>query len=147
MKLQTETLVVVADGTKYLILRNAGWPDLLDLRVQSHHEIDNPATRDQADDRGGIMAEHYQKGLMSGMEQVDRHEARETAFAKALATKLNQMAEQDQFKAIVICADPQSLGEMRPAYSGLLKQRLVGEIAKDLTNLTIPDIEGIVTAA
>ena len=147
MKLQTGTLVVVADGTKYLILRNAGWPDHLDLRVETHHEINNPSTRDQGRDRGGIMTEHYQKGLMSGMEQVDLHELRETAFTKALAVKLNQMAEQDKFKEIVICADPESLGEMRPAYSGRLKERLVGEIPKDLTNLTIPDIEGIVTAA
>ena len=84
---------------------------------------------------------------MSGMEQTDAHEARETAFAKALARNLNQWAEQGRFKQIVIWADPETLGEMRPAYRGPLKERLVGEIAKDLTNLTIPDIEGIVAAA
>lgn len=147
MKLQTGTWVVVADGTKYLILRNVGWPDHLDLRVESHHEIKNPPTRELARDRSGIMTEHFQRGLMSGMEQTDAHEARETAFAKALARNLNQWAEQGRFKQIVICADPETLGEMRPAYRGPLKERLVGEIAKDLTNLTIPDIEGIVTAA
>lgn len=147
MELQTKTLVVVADGTKYLILRNAGWPDHLDLRVESHHEIQNPATRDQSRDRAGIKTNPSQRGLQSGMEQTDAHDAREKAFARELAAKLNQWAEQDHFKAIVICADPRTLGEMRPAYSGHLTERLVAEIAKDLTNLTIPDIEGIVTAA
>lgn len=147
MKLQTKTLVVVADGTKYLILRNAGSADQLDLRVESHHEIKNPATRDQSRDRAGIRTEHFQRGLQSGMEQADVHDAREMAFARELVAKLNQWAEQDHFKAIVICGDPRTLGKMRPAYSGHLTNRLLGEIAKDLTNLTIPDIEGIVIAA
>ncbi len=84
----------MADGTKYLSLCNAGWPDPRDLRVQSHHKIKNPATRDQV---------------------------RETAFAMDQAAKLNRWAEQDRFKAIVICADPESLGEMLPIYNGPLK--------------------------
>ena len=64
-----------------------------------------------------------------------------------MASNLNQWAEQGRFKQIVICADHETLGEMRPAYRVPHKERLVGEIAKDLTNLTIPDIEGIVAAA
>ena len=146
MKLKTDTWVVVANGNKYLILHNLGWPDHLDLRVLKHDEIDVPQTQDLARDRSGREQEKFRPGS-SGHKQADAHEARETAFAKDLVAKLNQRAEQKEFKDIVIIADPETLGEMRPTYSGHLKERLVGEIPKDLTNLPIPDIEAVVNAA
>ena len=146
MKLKTDTWVVVANGNKYLILNNQGWPDHLDLRVLKHDEIDVPQTQDLARDRAGRQQDKFRHGV-SGFKQVDEHEARETAFAKDLVAKLNQRAEEKRFDDIVIIADPETLGEMRPTYSGYLKDRLVGEIAKDLTNLTIPDIESVVNAA
>ncbi|MCZ7676569.1 MAG: host attachment family protein [Roseovarius sp.] len=146
MKLKTDTWVVVANGNKYLILHNLGWPDHLDLRVLKHDEVDVPQTQDLVRDRPGREQAKFRPGS-SGHKQADEHEARETAFAKELVAKLNQRAEQKQFKDIVIIADPETLGEMRPTYSGLLKELLVGEIPKDLTNLTIPDIEAVVNAA
>lgn len=51
------------------------------------------------------------------------------------------------FNHIVIIDDPDTLGEMRPAYGATLRHNLAGEIPKDLTNLTIPDIEAVVNAA
>lgn len=146
MRLKTETWVVVANGNKYLILHNLGWPDHLDLRVLTHDEIDVPQTQDLARDRAGRQHERFRPGV-SGFKQLDEHEAQETAFAKQLVAKLNQHAERKQFKDIVIIADPETLGEMRPTYSAYLKERLVGEIPKDLTNLPIPDIEAIVNKA
>lgn len=146
MKLKTDTWVVVANGNKYLVLHNLGWPDHLDLRVLKHDEIDVPQTQDLARDRAGRQHERFRPGV-SGFNQVDEHEARETAFAKQLVAKLNERAEQKRFKDIVIIADPETLGEMRPTYSGQLKGLLVGEISKDLTNLTIPNIETVVNAA
>ncbi len=146
MKLKTDTWVVVANGNKYLVLHNKGWPDHLDLRVLKHDEIDVPQTQDLARDRAGRQQEKFRPGI-SGFKQADEHEARETAFAKDLVAKLNERAQQKRFEDIVIIADPETLGEMRPTYSAYLKERLVGEIPKDLTNLTIPDIESVVNAA
>lgn len=105
-----------------------------------------PQTQDLARDRAGRQHERFRPGV-SGFKQVDEHEARETAFAKQLIAKLNERAEQKRFKDIVIIADPETLGEMRRTYSEHLKELLVGEIPKDLTNLTIPNIEAVVNAA
>lgn len=146
MKLKTDTWVVVANGNKYLVLHNLGWPDHLDLRVLKYDEIDVPQTQDLARDRPGREQARFRPGS-SGHKQADAHEARETAFAKQLVARLNERAEQKRFKDIVIIADPETLGEMRPAYGAQLKGLLVGEIAKDLTNFTIPDIEAVVNAA
>lgn len=146
MKLETETWVVVADGNKYLILQNAGWLDHLDLRVLDHDEIDVPQTQDLARDRAGSEQYSFRPGV-TGFKQIDEHEARETAFAKKLVERLNRWAEAKKFNHIVIFADPETLGEMRPTYSHLLKERLVRDIAKDLTNMTLPDIEAAVNAA
>ncbi|HEY9040136.1 MAG TPA: host attachment family protein [Roseovarius sp.] len=145
MKLKTDTWVVVANGNKFLILENKGWPDHLDLRVLKHDVIDVPQTQELARDRAGRQQQRFSPGN-AGFKQADQHEARETAFAKDLITKLNERATQKRFDDIVIIADPETLGEMRPAYGAHLKDRLVGEIAKDLTNLTIPDIEAVVNA-
>ncbi len=145
MKPNTDTRVVVADGNKYLILHNLGWPDHPDLRVLSHDEIDVPQTQDLARDRSARQHDRFRPGV-TGFKQLNEHEARETAFAKQLVAKLNQRAEPKEVKDVLIIADPETLGEMRPAYSGLLKERLVGEIPKGLTNLTVPDIEAIVNA-
>ncbi|MCK8462442.1 host attachment family protein [Aliiroseovarius sp. S1339] len=146
MKLKTDTWVVVADGTKYLLLNNVGFPTRLDLRVLKHDQIDVPQTQDLARDRAGRQHERFRPGV-SGFKQNNQHEALETAFAKQLVTELNKRAEQKRFNEIVIIADPETLGEMRPAYGAPLKERLVGEIPKDLTNLPIPDIEAVVNAA
>ena len=146
MKLKTDTWIVVADGNKYLILHNLGWPDLLDLRVLQHDEIDVPQTQDLARDRAGHQRDRFRPGV-TGFKQFDEHEAQETEFAKRLVAELNRRAEQKQFNDILIIADPETLGDMRPIYSASLKERLVGEIPKDLTNLPIPDIEAIVKAA
>lgn len=146
MNLETETWVVVANGNKYIILHNLGWRDHLDLRVLKHDEIDVPQTQELARDRAGRQPNRFGPGV-SGFKQFDEHEARETEFAKQLVAKLNQRAEEKQFKDIVIIADPDTLGEMRPTYSHQLKERLAGEIPKDLTNLTISDIEAVVNKA
>lgn len=146
MELKTDTWVVVADGTKYLVLQNVGWPDQLDLRVLSHDDIQNPPTRAQISDRAGARPMRASWG-QSAMDQPDVHDAQEAAFAKRLVEKLNQWAEKNRFKHIVIFADPKTLGEMRPGYSRRLKDYLVGEVSKDLTNLAIPDIETVVSAA
>jgi len=146
MKLETKTLILVADGAKYLILENAGWPAKLELRVLSHDGIDNPPTRDQAKDRAGVLPGNSDWSL-SAMEQTDVHELRETEFAGQLVTKLNRWAEQNWFKNIVIVADPETLGQMRRKYSAPLKDRLIREIPKDLTNLTIHDIQAVLNAA
>lgn len=139
MKAPNRTLIIVADGEKYIALRNEGDEDIIDCRVVSHEEIDNPPTREQASDRAGRFDD---AGIgKSAVQQTDWHQLEKERFAEDLAEKLNDWALQNRFKDLVVIAAPQTLGVLRPAYHSEVEARLLGEIAKDLTNHTLEDIE------
>jgi protein required for attachment to host cells len=45
---------------------------------------------------------------------------------------------------LIVVAPPAALGEMRKHYHKEVQSRLVGEIAKDLANHPVPEIEKII---
>ena len=65
----------------------------------------------------------------------------EAAFARQLAHTINAAALQHKFQHIVLVADPQTLGRMRPLLHKETSARLVGELPKTLTNSPLEDIE------
>ncbi len=146
MKLDKNAWVVVADGNKYLVLENTGTRAQTRLRVLHHDEIENPPTREQLSDRPGRMPDAGGMGR-SAMEQADWHELQKEKFARDLVARLRGWAERDRFRHLVIIAAPRTLGEMRAEYSPVLKDRLVDEIAKDLTNQSVAGIEAVLNAA
>ncbi len=143
MKLATETWVMILDGEKFILLRNQGDEDILDLRVISHDEADNPPTRDQASDRPGRMKDAGGPGAKSAVAETDWHALEKERFAKDVTDRLRDWAMRNRFEKLVIVADPSSLGAMRPHYHKTVSDRIVAEIDKDLTNLPIDEIEKI----
>jgi protein required for attachment to host cells len=69
------------------------------------------------------------------------HELEQAEFARTLTDRLNRLALEDRFDAIVIAADPETLGQMRESYHDGLLERLVAEIDKNYTHAPIPEIE------
>ena len=53
MRIRNGTWVVVADGEKFLLLRNDGNAERIDLRVIRHREVESPPTREQGSDKPG----------------------------------------------------------------------------------------------
>ena len=145
MKLSHGTWVMVLDGEKYLLLRNRGDADNLDLRVVEHEEIDNPPTHDQGTEQPGRKAD---AGLgRSAVEQTDWHALEKANFAGDVADRLKNWALKNRFRELLVCADPRTLGTIRPKYHSEVSRRLIGEIDKDLTSLPVDEIEHIVGAA
>jgi protein required for attachment to host cells len=145
VKLQHGTWVVVADGEKFLLLRNNMDTEFTDLRVIGKDEIDNPPAHAQSSDRAGRMRDNGPGGK-SALQQTDWHEAEKERFAQKLAERLEAWAAEGRYSAIVVIADPRSLGDMRAAYGNKLKSRLVAEISKDLTNMPVDEIEIVLNA-
>ena len=148
MKIQNNTWLVIADGEKFLLLRNVGDAKFINLEVVEEETSRNSPTRDLASDRpghrfdGARAAGHgVNPAGKSGMEQTDWHEVAEERFAEELAEKLGEWASEGRFDRLVVVADPTSLGTLRQAYSDDLKSKIEAEIAKDLTNLPLQDIE------
>ncbi|MCF3974675.1 baeRF12 domain-containing protein [Paracoccus salsus] len=152
MKIDHDTWIVVADGEKFLLLRNEGDAQHPILRAMAKEEDPNPPARELASDRPGRMPDQggtrgqagggiaHGGGPRSAMEETDRHRVAEHRFAEELAEQLVEWAGKGRFKRLIVVADPRTLGVLRDAYGDKLEPVLVAEIDKDLTNLTLPDM-------
>jgi protein required for attachment to host cells len=125
-KIPAGAWVVVADGEGARVFRNGGDGNRLSLQQQDVLEAvnindDGPAGSRPVEQTG---------------QQID-----ESTFAKQLANRLNTGALADEYQHLVLVADPQTLGQMRPLLHKETLERQVGELAKTLTNSRLEDIE------
>ncbi|QPH54990.1 host attachment family protein [Pontivivens ytuae] len=139
-KLKPETWVVVADGEKALFMVNRGDAEYPNLDVIREEEQDNPPTREQAANRPG----RFNDGPnvhRSAVDDTDWHQLEKERFAKDLADILYKQAHKGAFEALVIAADPSTLGELRKELHKEVADKVIGELDKDLTNHPIDEIE------
>jgi protein required for attachment to host cells len=84
MNLHHDALVLVADGQKYLLLRNSGDFRNPVLKVEASAERSGAPTRDLGSDQPG-RAFSSASGTPSAMEQTDWHQQAEDRFAAEAA--------------------------------------------------------------
>jgi protein required for attachment to host cells len=125
-KIPHNTLVVVADGTGARFFRNAGDEHKISLLAEgefnpNHLLDDGPAGK---------------RPTESSPQETD-----EATFAKQLAHELYRRAHNGDFTALVLIADPQTLGQIRPALHKEVQDRLVAEVGKTLTKASVTDIQ------
>ncbi len=142
--LDTGTWVLIADGEKALILENHGDAEAPYLKVRRKEEHENPPTREQAANRPGRMSDS--QGNRSAFQDTDWHELEKTRFAKELAALLYERAHKGMFSKIVLVAAPHVLGDLRRELHQEVSDKVVGEIAKTLTNHSVDEIEARVAA-
>ncbi|KLJ02431.1 host attachment family protein [Luteimonas sp. FCS-9] len=126
MKIPQGALVVVANGGAARVFTNVGENGALTLRQEALLEGMN---LDDDGPAGAMPAE-------SSASQLD-----EATFAKQLALGLNDGALKNKFAHLVLIADPQTLGRVRPLLHKETSQRLVADLAKDYTNAPLDAIE------
>jgi protein required for attachment to host cells len=125
IKIPSGTRIVVADGGGARILRNAGENGELSLEQV---EVIDPAQLPLETPAG------HQPAELSG------EEAEEAGFAKRLARRLNDDALKHRYEHLVLMADPQTLGQMRPLLHKEVQARLIREDARNLSNSPLEDI-------
>jgi protein required for attachment to host cells len=125
-KIPANTLVVVADGHRARLFRNAG--DANEIKLAHENDL---SPQDLNDDGP------------SGSRPSDStpKQSDEATFAKQLAHHLNSGALDSGYAHLALIADPATLGEIRPLLHKTVETRIVVELAKTLTNATIADIE------
>ena len=124
------TLIVVADGGKATMYRN-----MSDTGIQL--ESDMKMSQEFL----------YTKGAASMPTESTPGEVDEATFAKHIADRLYKQAHAGSYKSLVLIADAQTLGQIRPSLHKEVQSRIVCELPKDLTNSTTKDIEKILQAA
>ena len=68
-------------------------------------------------------------------------------FAAETAEMLKRRAMANEFESLIVVAPPKMLGELRKHYHKEVTDRLVGELAKDLTGHPVPEIEAALQKA
>ena len=120
------TLIVVADGTQAILYRNEA--NNGDLKLKKSGEL---GPRELLDDGpAGIQPPE------SSPQEID-----EATFAKQLAEYLLTEAQQHRYSKLILAADPQTLGQIRPCLHQRVKSCLIKEVDKTLTNSPIDDVE------
>ncbi len=125
-RIPADAMVVVADGESARIFRNVGTNGALSLK---QHERISPQDIDDDGPSGSSPSEQT-------AQQTD-----EATFAKQLSHRLNRGALTKSYAHLVLIADPQTLGQIRPQLHKETMARMHREIAKDLTNSPLADIE------
>ena len=125
-KIPQNALIVVADGAGARFFRNSGQENKVSLSADGELNPTNLLDEGPAGKRP--------------RESSDQ-ETDEATFAKQLANELYRRVHSGNFAALVLIADPQTLGQVRPSLHKEVRDRLVSEMGKTLTKASIVDIE------
>jgi protein required for attachment to host cells len=133
------TWVLVADGAQAQVFEHGGPGKGLSPVKGLHFEQEPLKAQDINSDRPG---RHTGGGLgsRSGMEDGDPVGVREQRFVKGVAEQLETMRQQGRFNRLIIAAAPAALGDIRPALSERVRETIVAELPKDLTNVPKPQL-------
>jgi protein required for attachment to host cells len=145
MQIPHNSYVVVVDGEKMLLFRNEGDAEYPQLVVERKEVQENPANRDHKTSEAG--RRHAQGSGYSAYEETDFHALEKDRFAEEAAEMLKRWALRNDFESLIVVAPPKTLGELRKYYHKEVQKRLAGEVAKELTNATVPEIEKILLSA
>jgi protein required for attachment to host cells len=140
VKAGTGDWIVVCDGRKGLILENSGDSMFPDLKTKEVHQYEDQRTHEQGADRPGRVFQSVGE-TRSAVEQTDWHDQDERAFLKGLAERLDAAVTKGETKSIVLVAAPRALGMIRQVYSPAVEKAIANEIAKDLVNQPVHEIE------
>ena len=126
------SFVVVASGAEAKFFVSEGTP--LDIKLRHSGSL-NPKDLDDDGPSGSRPPE-------SSAQETD-----EATFAKQLAHYLYGKAHKGAFDHLVLVADPDTLGEIRPILHLEVTDKITMELNKSLVNSSIDDIERSLSAA
>jgi protein required for attachment to host cells len=134
MQVPQNAVIAVADGEKLSLFQNEGNTLNIKLRAISTEEFDSSKIAS-----GGPHS--------SSAANPDSDQQEEDGFSGGITDMLNRHVLDGTIKDLVIVAAPRTLGEMRKGYHKQLSAVLVGELDKDLTGHSVPEIEKALESA
>jgi protein required for attachment to host cells len=147
MPLPNNALILVADGTKLLFLRNHGDENQIDLRTEAHDEREDRKDREIKTDAPGTAATRASSGggdvFRPAMEETDFHQQEEDRWIKDAADELKKRVLRNDFEALAIVAPPKALGVLRKSLHKEVEKRVVCTVNKEMSGRPIPDIEAL----
>ena len=142
MPLPHNALVLVADGTKHLFLRNHGDENQIDLRTEAHEAREDRKDRELKTDAPGSTKQSFGFGRPA-YEETDFHQLEEDRWIKEAAEELKKRALRNDFEALAIVAPPKALGFLKKCLHKEVEKRIVCTVNKEMSGRPIPDIEAL----
>jgi len=132
----TITWIVIADGDQAKVFEHEGPGKGLKAIKDLQFEQEHLKAQEIMADKPGRAFSSAGPGARSSMEySSDPVAVRERRFVERLAEMLNEKQQQGKFDRLVIAAAPAALGDIRPALSDKVKETILAEMPKDLTNV------------
>jgi protein required for attachment to host cells len=130
------TWIVIADGNQAKVFEHDGPGKGLRAFKELNFEQEPLKASEIMADKPGRSFTSAGPGARSSMEySTDPVQERERKFVEKLAEVLNQKKQEGKFDRLVIAAAPAALGDIRPALSDQVKDTILAEMPKDLTNV------------
>jgi protein required for attachment to host cells len=142
MPLPNNALVLVADGTKVLFLRNHGDENQIDLRTEAHDQREDRKDREIKTDAPGTTKQSAGYGR-STYEEPDFQQQEEDRWIKDAADDLKARALRNDFDALAIVAPPKALGILKKSLHKEVEKRIICTVNKEMSGRPIPDIEAL----
>jgi protein required for attachment to host cells len=127
-------IVAVADGENLHLFRNSG-----NEAEPALSGLSEPTIEGDSKDAG--------KRHRSSAANPDEKQTGEDSFAAATAEFLNRKALGTPDVGFIVIAAPKTLGELRRHYHKELQNRLLGEIAKEMTGSSVQEIQAALAKA
>lgn len=140
MKTKT-TWILIADGASARVLEHT--PKGLNAVPDMNFSQEPLRAQDIETDRSrGTYSGSSARGFGQGGydPQTDPVDKREADFVKGVIDHLEKAHYAKAFDRLVIAAPAQALGDIRGKMSKQLKETVVAELSKDLTNIPPPDL-------
>ena len=142
MPLPNNALVLVADGTKVLFLRNHGDENQIDLRTEAHDQREGRKDREIKTDAPGTTKQSGGYGR-STYEEPDFQQQEEDRWIKDAADDLKARVLRNDFDSLAIVAPPKALGILKKSLHKEVEKRIVCTVNKEMSGRPIPDIEAL----
>ena len=145
VRIPEDHVILVCSPRKAIFLKNAGQVAAPELHVDAHVEFEWDADEKMNSDRAGRRfdggASAVAGGARSAMEMPDLSARQAEESADRLLEVLAERHHQSPFGGLHLVAPPAFLGLLRQKMSDELRNVVVGEVAKELVEMPIPDIQ------
>jgi protein required for attachment to host cells len=136
------TWILVADGARARLIEQDP-EERRQLKATAEREFSGTTaqSREIASDRPGRTFDRAGEGRHAMEPSTDPLRHAKLEFARDLAEHLTQAVNRHAFDRLIVIAAPRTLGDLRNLLPDAVRARVVAEIDKDLTWMSLPDLE------
>lgn len=135
-----KTWIVVADAARARFIEQAARNEPLAVVEEREHDASRALSSEIASDDKGRSFDSGGQGRHAMEPSTDPQRHEKTKFAKELADAINHAAKTHRFDRLVIACPAQMLGELRRDLDKPASEKVVGEIPKDLSRLSLHEL-------